>query len=71
MKKTPYVYGYIFKTLTCCCCLAYPSWAFSTPIDAVSTANVEQELYLDTILNQSPKTILGHFIQLEDDLLRR
>ena len=69
MKKTPYVYGYIFKTLTCCCCLAYPSWAFSTPIDTVSTANIEQELYLDTILNQSPKTILGHFIQLEDDLL--
>ncbi|MEG0486632.1 MAG: fimbria/pilus outer membrane usher protein [Acinetobacter sp.] len=69
MKKTRYIYGYFFKTLTYCFYLGSSSWVFANPIDTVTTANFAQALYLDTILNQSPKTTLGHFIQLEDDLL--
>ncbi len=72
MKKTSTVYNSLLRTLGYCLAISYCPIVFAQPEEAQSpsnTADIEQELYLDTILNQSPKTVLGHFIQRKNELL--
>ena len=72
MKKTSAVYNSLFKSLGYCFVISYCPVVFANPEilqTATNTADFEQEFYLDTILNQSPKTILGHFTQRNNELL--
>ena len=72
MKKTSAVYNSLFKSLGYCLAISYCPVVFANSEilqTAINTADFEQELYLDTILNQSPKTILGHFTQRNNELL--
>ncbi len=71
MKKTNAVCGTLFKTLSYLLVIGYCPSIFANPeeVQGQMNASFDQELYLDTILNQSPKTVLGHFIQQKNDLL--
>lgn len=59
------------------CHLLFAGLMVVTPITIAQTLNIssekdnmlQQELYLDVVLNQSPQAQIGHFIQLDQQLL--
>ncbi|MFV5514995.1 fimbria/pilus outer membrane usher protein [Acinetobacter gerneri] len=48
---------------------SYSDQSFADDNPSISTAQTEQDLYLNVVLNQSSDEVIGHFLQTENDLL--
>ncbi len=68
MKKS-YLYRCIFQVCSFSLFCQFSTNVFADESQSLEVVQSEQDLYLNVILNQSTEQVLGHFIQLKDDLL--